>query len=53
MGKDEIEVEGVSSSTTTSETKDSSTSDGKYLRSERRQRGGGKVEMMEQVFLRI
>uniref|UniRef100_A0A915NIN5 Uncharacterized protein n=1 Tax=Meloidogyne floridensis TaxID=298350 RepID=A0A915NIN5_9BILA len=50
MGKDEIEVEGVSSSTTTttSETKDSSTSDGKYLRSERRQRGGGKVEMMEQ-----
>uniref|UniRef100_A0A915NR28 Golgin-84 n=1 Tax=Meloidogyne floridensis TaxID=298350 RepID=A0A915NR28_9BILA len=51
MGKDEIEVEGVSSSTTTtttSETKDSSTSDGKYLRSERRQRGGVKVEMMEQ-----
>nr|CAD2156109.1 unnamed protein product [Meloidogyne enterolobii] len=49
MGKDEIEVEGVSSSTTTtSETKDSSTSDGKYLmRSERRQRGG-RVEMMEQ-----
>ncbi|CAK5025622.1 unnamed protein product [Meloidogyne enterolobii] len=49
MGKDEIEVEGVSSSTTTtSETKDSSTSDGKYLRSERRQRGG-RVEMIEQI----
>lgn len=44
MGKDEIEVEGVSSSTTTtSETKDSS--DAKYSRSERRQR---KVEIMEQ-----